>query len=601
MSKQPISLIRTTGFLAGSVLASGFFLHGCASPLDRTAEDALREQIIASRQMYLQEHNHAIEDVTVTREPSDVEEQLTEERMAELDEMSGLDAYEAAVPNLGSDLLRKGDGQQDIILMTLSKAVSLAIENNLDAQVARLLPEIQLSQVEQAEADFDAVFFASGEYQDLDTPLPPGGFFGGGDEQSQDANVTAGFRQQFDYGTLVTVQSQFRYLETRPPNTGFDNYWTSNVLFNIQQPLLEGFGPDVNRAQVMLAKNSTLRDQEELRGVLLELVLRVNEGYWDLYAARQSLLIQEQLLSRTIEDRDRLEKRKEFDVSPVRITEANSFVELRRSEVIRARQRVRIASDFLKQLINSPDLPVITETLIVPADDPTLEPLTYNLLELVSTALRERPEMEQALIDIDSTEIRLDVADNQLLPELNAALSLRLNGLDEDNLGDSYQDILDLDYVDYIAGVEFEQALGNRGDEGFFRQRQLEREQALLSYRRQAQTVVLDVKNALRNIITSYELIGAARATRRAAADSLRAIQEQEDAGVALTPEFLLDLKLATQQRLADAEIQEVSAVADYNTAIAELFQATGTLLDRSGVDMEPMPDWPSRFWGFSD
>ena len=55
---------------------------------------------------------------------------------------------------------------------------------------------------------------------------------------------------------------------------------------------------------------------------------------------------------------------------------------------------------------------------------------------------------------------------------------------------------------------------------------------------------------------------------------------------MALTPEFLLDQKLNTQQRLADAEVQEVRALSDYATAIAQLYQVTGTLLDRNGIEI---------------
>jgi hypothetical protein len=89
----------------------------------------------------------------------------------------------------------------------------------------------------------------------------------------------------------------------------------------------------------------------------------------------------------------------------------------------------------------------------------------------------------------------------------------------------------------------------------------------------------------MRNLMTDYELIGAARAARRAASDSLRAIQAQEDAGAALTPEFLLDLKLTTQSRLADAETQEYQALTDYSTAIANFYRSMGTLLERNHID----------------
>ena len=59
---------------------------------------------------------------------------------------------------------------------------------------------------------------------------------------------------------------------------------------------------------------------------------------------------------------------------------------------------------------------------------------------------------------------------------------------------------------------------------------------------------------------------------------------------MALTPEFLLDLKLSTQQRLANAEIQEVQAEVDYNNTIARFFLTTGTLLKRNGIQFGATP-----------
>ena len=574
-------------------------LPGCASPLDRSAEDALRQQIITARRDTLSREPGADAPVTVTREQSEVEQQLSDERRNELDAMSGLEAYEDAPLQLGDDLLGRPFDEAQAVALTLDDAIRRAVANNLDVAVARFQPRIAYQEVARAEAVFDGEFFVEATYQNLDTPQPPGVIGGlSGDIQGRDIQFNTGIRKPLAYGTLFTLETDPRFQRQQPTFNAFDDFFTASIAATVEQPLLEGFGRDVNRAEIRLARNATLDQRQALRRTLLTIVADVHEAYWDLFFARSNLLIQQRLLERTVEDRDRLVQRRDFDVSPVRITEANSFVELRRSDVIRSRQRVRLASDALKNLINAPDLPVAGETLVLPADAPTRAPITFNLLELVSQALRLRPEMEQALLDISDTRIRLDVARNARLPELNAFFTVALNGLDDSNLEDVYEDdIFELDYIDYIVGLSFEQALGNRGDTAAFRRRSLEREQATTAYRRRAQATVLEVKTALRNIITAYELIGASRASRRAAADSLRAIEAQEEAGVALTPEFLLDLKLATQQRLADAESAEVEAIADYNTAIAELFEASGTLLDRHGVDVADPEPWPTRIW----
>jgi outer membrane protein TolC len=60
-------------------------------------------------------------------------------------------------------------------------------------------------------------------------------------------------------------------------------------------------------------------------------------------------------------------------------------------------------------------------------------------------------------------------------------------------------------------------------------------------------------------------------------------LEAQEEAGAALTPEFL-DLKLRRQEALANAETREIQAVVDYNVAISAYYQAMGTLLERNGI-----------------
>ena len=223
---------------------------------------------------------------------------------------------------------------------------------------------------------------------------------------------------------------------------------------------------------------------------------------------------------------------------------------------------------------------------MLPADEADAAPLTFSLLDALSTALRRRPELERSLLEIADAEVRQRLADNATLPLLDLTAAVGLNGIDVDEWTGAYEDLGTGDYIDYILGVGFEQPLGNRGARALQRQRQLERQQAVINYRRDAQLVVLEVKDALRSVLTNYELVGATRASRLAAADALRSINVRQEVGAALNPEFILDLKLNAQERLAEAETQEARARSNYLTAIAELYRAMGTLPQRYGFEM---------------
>jgi len=562
---------------------SACVLVGCQGPMQRSEEQALRESMIAAHRAHLS----AVAEgkvIELSREPSDVESELSDERRQELDDMSGLDAYKDIDLDPGTDLL--GTDTVQVVRLSLQDVVALAVKNNLNLQIARMTPAISEARIVQAKAVFDATFFTNANYTKQDTPQPTGAVPGiSGNTQREDIELSTGIRKPLISGGQITLQTDLNRNEAVPSVFAVNKFYDTDVLVNLEQPLLRNFGSDINRSNIVLAQNDRMAETQELRQELLDVASQVEQGYWNLAFTHQQLRVRVRLLERSTEDRDRLIERRGYDASPVEITEANSFVESHRADVIRARADVRNASDQLKRLMNAPSLPLADETLVMPIDQPADEPIEFSLLDLVTTALRERPEMQIALLDIKDSSVRQRVADNARLPLLNVAASIGVNGVAVPNGQQAYNNLGDGDFIDYILGAQFEMPIGNRSAEGLYRQRQIERRATSVVYQRQAQDVVLQVKTALRNVQTSYELIGATRAARRAAADNLRAIEVQEASGVALTPQFLINQKLSTQERLANAEVQEARALSDYHNAIAQLYQSVGTLLERNGIE----------------
>lgn len=560
---------------------------GCQEPLTRETQQALRQSLIESHRRHL-EATAAGPVIETRRSASEVEQELVRQgRVGELDEISGPGSYGDLKLDIGFDLVGVDDAP--MVMITLQQAIRQAVQNNLDLQIARLRPAIAQAQVVQAEAAFDAVFFTNFDWRKLDTPQPTGTVPGLSDNIDEDSfELVTGIRKPLTSGGQVTVSTLFGRTERNPSFFLVDSFYDANVALTLEQPLLRNFGSDVSRSEIELARNALQTEREGLRDALMQTALNAEQAYWNLVFARQQLLIQLRLLERTVADYQNLLARIEFDAAPVQITEAASLVELRRSDVLRARQAVRNASDQLKRLIEDEKLPLAGEALLQPVDPPADAPLRYSLIDAVTTALRSRAELRTALLAIDDASIRQRVADNQRLPLLNLVASAQISG-SQPSASDTYDQLTDVDFIDYVLGVQFEQPIGNRQAEALVRQRQLERRAAVVDYQRQARDVVLEVKDALRELITSYELIGATRAARRAAADNLRAIEAQKDAGVQLTPDFI-NLKLQSQERLANAEIQEAAALTDYNNAVATFYRVMGTLLERNRIDFSPTP-----------
>jgi outer membrane protein TolC len=200
------------------------------------------------------------------------------------------------------------------------------------------------------------------------------------------------------------------------------------------------------------------------------------------------------------------------------------------------------------------------------------------------TGVQQRPEVRQALLLIEDARIREVLAENAELPLLNVSAQVAYVGLDDDATG-AYEGAGDLDFIDYVLGLVFEQPWGHRAASAEALKARLGRSSALLAYQQVVQGVILDVKTALRDVVTNYELIQARRSTRIAAAENLRALLVEKEAKRGLTPEFL-NLEFQRQESLAGARQQEVLAMANYEKSLAALYRAMGAGLTMKGIEV---------------
>lgn len=577
-----LGVVLLTG-LAGSALSVG-----CAkSPFDERRAESLRS-IAAAAESREREPLSAVDSGprrTTPRQTTDLG--FTGERLDELNRMAGPQSFASVTPDVGPDLLADTSASATI---TLEDAIRIAIENNLDLRRVAFTPAISEQALIAADAAFDWVFFTGVEWQKLDQPqllrVINNTPIGSPASVNESVTWTTGVRKPLRTGGSFDASFNLTYLNDATPLSRLspDPSKAATLDLGLNQPLLRGFGRDVAEAEIRLAENQTRRTAFQTRDQLLFLVREVQRQYHLLTLAHARLVIQQRLLDRGIETRDVLAGRLDFDVRPAEYSDARARVEARRAALIRAQRTLREQSDALKALLDSDLFPLASETLLTPSLDLTATPVEFSLLDAVTDALRHRPELQAALLNIDDAAIRQRFAENQTLPLLDLNLRAQLGGIDDDTDG-AVREVVETDFVNYIAGVQFEQPIGNRGPRAVFLQRRLERMQSVLDYAAAVRTAVLEVKNALRNVVTNYALIEQTRVARLAAAENLRSLLVEEQTLRGLTPDFL-NLKLNRQEALAQAELEEAAAIVEYKISLAELFDATGVSLDRLGLDV---------------
>jgi len=474
--------------------------------------------------------------------------------------------------------------------LTLGDALRRALENSFVICGQAYSPAIDAARVVEAEAQFDAIFYASFTNNNQERPSPSE-LMGTHDRTRL---FESGVRKMLPTGAQMQTSYQFnRHQSNLIFQTLNPSYFNS---FNVElaQPLLRNFGLDFNRSQIMMNKLDRKISVEELRRQIRETVFNVEQAYWNVYVSRRLVTITARLLTNLETILRSLEKRKEaeYDVYAVQLEMTRSRIEQTRAEFVRLKNEVRNAEDNLKAAINDPVLNLSEDVEIVPASIPVLEPIMVDKFGEAAAALENRAELREARLAIEKSEIGVGVAKNQALPRLDLVFRYIVNGLGS-NLDRAFSELSRSDFHEYFVSLEFEWPIGNRGPEARLRQARLQQAQAIYQYRAQIENVIRETLQSVRELQTNYEQIDPSLQSAQASEAQLQATVERM---IKRSPANL-QVELDAHQALAGARQQLLQVVVDYNLALTNLERSKGTLLDYYNIevyegrdDLPPVP-----------
>lgn len=482
---------------------------------------------------------------------------------------------------------------ENVRRMTLQEIIQRAVANNHDVRATGFDPAVEQTRIIEAEANFDPTFFTEFTYgfSDLVTagtfalnPNNPRTSIVTDFQDTRTYDIKTGIRQNLESGGQVSLREEINYNYQQPPQTVTNPYYQSQLILEATQPILRNFGADINNARIEIARTNTRISVLDFRKQLEETLFNIEKTYWQLVQAERDVEILERLLQRTENTADILLKRFGQDVSRVQTSQAAASVEARRSALVRARSQVVDFSYTLKRLMSDPNLPVAGPEVILPASSPVIEPLSFTLHEQVDSAMENRFDLAQQLLRIEAAGIVTKVAKNNLLPSLNLVGNIGAQGIDG-TFEESWYDQNSFDNLTYQIGFQFEVPIGNRAAKAIMKRTLLQRQQSIEQYQALVATASEEVSSSLNDVNNAWALFVTSRQARFAAEDALSALQERENRGDPLTPDFV-NRKLDAQSRLAEQEQAEAESVANYQTAIAQLERAKGTLLRYNNVQL---------------
>jgi outer membrane protein TolC len=449
------------------------------------------------------------------------------------------------------------------------------------------IPEIRKTDITEAQALFDARSFLESKFIRTSDPVTNFLMVGGGPRyRDQNWYASGGVRRRSLMGGNFEVSQRLGFEDNNSIYYKDTNIpvpqGSSKLAISYTQPLLNGAGRAYNESVIVLAMIDAGVACDQFAAELQNHLLDVNKAYWTLYMERVTLLQKRRLAKEAEAILNELEARKTLDANTGQIIRARAAVESRRAGLVRYEAAVYNAEARIQLLVNDPHLLAPERAELIPIQYPQLQYPSFGVRDSLITALHNRPEVNQSLQEIRAACLREKIATKDLLPVLDAVLSMYVSGLaTAGSVGDAFTDQFSVGEPGYTTGLMFEMPLGNRAAKARLCKRQLEIQQFSFQLKQTVAVVVEEIEVAVRDVDAAYNEAQARYLSMKAADTEIKYLEsrwrllpsEDQVAGIVLE-----DL-LAAQERAGNAEIGYASAQVSFNMALAHLNRATGILL----------------------
>lgn len=464
-----------------------------------------------------------------------------------------------------------------------------AIRHSSQIRVFSDLPLIRETSIQEARGAFDVNAFIEGRYDSFNDPVGSTLTTGGASRlEEEKLGFRAGLRKKVAAtGAEVYVTEEIGRTNSNSVFFQPDPQVKARLVVGAVQPLLNGAGIGYNRSIIQIAEiDSEIARHEFLRQVESHL-LEITRNYWGLYLARgvyQSKLRAFDDASKTVSD---LESRSDFDAVRQQVLRARAATAERKADLIRSESAVRNAEDRLKALVNDPAFKEVSALEIIPADLPVIESSPGDLQQAATAALENRPEIQQAFLQLKASAIRRDMSRNELMPVLNLLVEGYVGSITRNDWSGAHSDQFDAT-PGYSVGLRLDYPLGNNSAEARNLRRRLEMRQLVSQLRTTLETVLLEVKVAVREVQTAHRDLAAKYESMVASREDLDSFRKRREAmflGGDTTAISYIEFLIEAQQRRAQAEENFLQAVATYNVALISLEKVKGNLLAYEAVE----------------
>jgi outer membrane protein TolC len=356
--------------------------------------------------------------------------------------------------------------------LTLQDAVELSLENSLDIVIQRYTPWLADTDILLAKSggsprgflsvaavpgsvasdvvassanlpllNLDPVLTGAVSIFDGNTPINNPFISGSGTtgesaliaEKIHSSSFNFGYAQAFTSGTSVSATWDNTRSSTSPTANLFNPSVSSTLTATISQQLLNGCCFEVNRRNIIIAKNNRKIADLVFRQQAITTVTNTITAYWELVYARENVKVEEQAVA--VSQKLYNDNKKQLEIgtmAPLDVTRAESELASDQGNLLVAQTTQLQDEQVLKNAISKNPLAAnLINVEIIPTDLPArpeaIEAASFE--DAIKEAFTKRPDILQEVYNLKNADIDVRATANALLPTLTLSGEYTSNGL----------------------------------------------------------------------------------------------------------------------------------------------------------------------------
>ena len=448
-------------------------------------------------------------------------------------------------------------------------------------------------------SSYDPSITASLNSEHYTQPLSNTALYGTQTLKSNTTNGNIGYSQAFATGTTFSASFINSRDTSNSPysilNPTLNSYY--RVLF--QQQLLAGFGFGPNLRFLRIARNNQKISDEAFKLQVATTVTQIANMYWDLVAAYEDEQVKTRSLEFAQQTLDSGRKQLALQAIPAMdVLKDEAEVANREQDVTIAKTTLQFQELLIKNaLTKNLDDPILEAMPVRPTDQSSMAQggEVGATEDLITQALKNRTELLESDIDLDSRHISNSATRNALLPQLSATAFYGGTGLAgaqnplstvsstaPPGFGGAVANAFNNTAPDYYLGLSLNIPIRNRIAKSDQYRAELEMRQSELRQQQLKKQIRIEVRNAQYALVQSQARVESARKARDLADKTFDISGKEQELGAGSNFQTL-----TARRDLAAAESTLVAAFTAYQKARIEVHRAIGDTLDANAISIE--------------